>query len=309
MHTGRFRLVTRPDFDGVVCGALLEEKGLISDVIFVHPRQIQHGEVEIGEGDILANLPHHPAAQMIFDHHVSEIERVGENAPNHIINPTAASAARVIYDHYGGAAHFPAIDPDMIDAVDIADSAAFSMEDVLIPEDWLLLHFVVDPRTGLEEFQTFNVPRDQMMRALITYCRHTPISEIIEHPDVSDRIETYLYYNEFAERQMIACTKDHGTAVVTDYRGEEKVYPVNRFMIYGIFPSAQTSISLRPGLREGMTEIAVGRSIINRGSTIDLGSLMLKHGGGGHAAAATCQVPDADVEATVASILPSLGDV
>lgn len=306
-ETAPYRLVTRPDFDGVCCGALLEEEGLVSDVLFVHPREIQHGEVEIGPNDILANLPHHPNAHLVFDHHISEIARVGDGVTNHVIDGTAPSAARVIYEYYGGGSHFTEIDPEMIEAVDIADSAAFTMEDVLIPEDWLLLHFIVDPRTGLEDFKTFEVPRDVMMRALITYCRHTPISEIIEHPDVSERTETYLYYNEFAELQLVRCSEMRGDVVITDYRKEEPTYPVNRFMVYGIYPDATNSISLRPGLHDGMTEIAAGRSILNRASHVNLGAIMLKHGGGGHAAAATCQVPDDKVAETVEAILADIG--
>lgn len=307
-ESSNYRLVTRPDLDGIVCGALLEERGMIDDVLFVHPIQIQHETVEIGSRDILANLPHHRDAHLIFDHHSSEIERVGNVDDGHVIDADAPSAARVVYDHLGGSEGLPEIDPTMIDAVDNADSAAFSMEDILTPTGWLLLHFIVDPRTGLDGFKSFSVERDTMLKALITYCRHTPIDEILAHPDVVERIDAYTYYNEFAELQIVRCSELKDRVVITDYRAEEKIYPVNRFMVYGIFPESRVSMSLRPGLEAGRTEIAVGRSILDRSSEINLGSLMLRYGGGGHAAAATCQIANDAVADTVAEVVAELNE-
>ena len=302
MSDSKYRLVTRPDFDGIVCGALLEELDLLDDAVFVPPKQMQDGAVAIKADDIVANLPFQLGAHMVFDHHVSESERV-EGRSEHVIVSDAPSTARVVYDHYGGASAFPEISSDVLAAVDKCDSAAFTPEELLMPSGWRLLHFVLDPRTGLEEFREFEVSRDDLMRRLITYCRHTPIEEILQLPDVVDRVDTFVFNVEFAELQIERCSREEGAVVVTDYRAEKTTYPGNRFLVYGIYPKCQVSISLKPGLSGGVTEIAAGKSIVDRTSQANLGSIMLSHGGGGHANAATCQVSDGDVESVLADIV------
>jgi len=302
MSDSKYRLVTRPDFDGIVCGALLEELDILDDAVFVHPNDMQAGRFAVGADDIVANLPYQPGAYMVFDHHVSERERVG-GADGHVIVSDAPSTARVVYDHYGGAAAFPQISADVLDAVDKCDSAAFTTEELLMPTGWNLLHFVLDPRTGLEEFRDFDVSRDDLMRRLMTYCRHTPVEEILQLPDVVDRVNAFVFNVEFAELQIERCSRENGHIVVTDYRTEKTTYPGNRFLVYGLYPNCQVSISLKKGLRDGMTEIAAGKSIVDRSSTANLGSILLSHGGGGHANAATCQVPDANVDGVLADIM------
>ena len=299
----KYRLVTRPDFDGVVCGALLEELDLLTDAVFVHPRDVQDGTVQVGAEDIVANLPYQAGAHLVFDHHGSETERVGTGQDRHVIVADAPSTARVLYDHYGGAEAFPNIPGDIIAAVDKCDTAAFTPDELLVPQGWLLLHFVLDPRTGLEDFRTFHAPRDELMRRLITYCRHTPIEEILQLPDVVDRVDAFVFNIEFAELQIERCSTQDGDIVITDYRDEKTTYPGHRFLVYGIYPDCRVSISVRPGLRDGLTEIAAGKSIIDRSSLANLGSIMLAHSGGGHPNAATCQVADADVDAVLADII------
>jgi oligoribonuclease NrnB/cAMP/cGMP phosphodiesterase (DHH superfamily) len=298
----KYRLVTRPDFDGVVCGALLEELDMLTDAVFVHPRQMQDGTVDVGNDDIIANLPFRPGAHLVFDHHASESERVGQQ-DGHVIVADAPSTARVVYDHYGGAKGFPNISGDLIEAVDTCDSAAFTAEDLLAPQGWHLLHFVLDPRTGLEDFRTYATPRDEVMRRLMTYCRHTPVDEILQLPDIVDRVDAFVFNSEFAELQIERCSRMDGDIVITDYRGEKTHYPGHRFLVYGLHPDSRVSISLRPGLSEDLTEIAAGKSIIDRSSTANLGSIMLAYGGGGHPNAATCQVAADAADAILADIV------
>lgn len=298
----KYRLVTRPDFDGIVCGALLEELDLLTDAVFVHPRDVQDGTVAVRPDDIVANLPYQSGAHLVFDHHGSETERVGQQS-DHAIVADAPSTARVLYDHYGGADAFPHIPGAMMEAVDKCDSAAFTPEELLVPEGWLLLHFVLDPRTGLEDSRTFHASRDELMRRLITYCRHTPIEEILQLPDVVDRVDAFVFNIEFAELQIERCSRRDGDIIVTDYRDEKTAYPGHRFLVYGIFPESRVSISLRPGLRDGLTEIAAGKSIIDRSSPANLGTIMLAHGGGGHANAATRQVESDRVDTILADII------
>ncbi len=302
MSETKHRLVTRADFDGVVCGSLLMEKGLVSEVVFAHPRDLQNQTFPISGNDIVANLPYSEAAHLCFDHHVSETYRVGDHE-NLVIDPDSPSTARVIYSHYGGADAFPDISPDLLTAVDKADSADFEIEEILMPEDWILLNFILDQRTGLESFKDFALARDDFLIELISFCRRNPVEEIISHPDVEERLNTYVFHNEFAELQISRCSTTRGKTVVTDYRHEEKKYPGNRFMTYALFPEASLSIQITEMPETGLVEIAMGKSIIDRTSPVNVGQLMLEHGGGGHRGAGTCQVESSTVDNVVRELL------
>ncbi len=291
MTDEKYRLITRADFDGVVSGSLLMENGLVNEVVFAHPREIQQGSFDVTSGDIIANLPYAESAHLCFDHHVSESYRVGEH-DNLILDPDAPSTARVIYNHYGGAKTFPDISEDMMNAVDKADSADYTIEEILTPTDWVLLNFVLDPRTGLEDFKDFAVSRDAFMIDMINFCRRNPVEEILSHPDVEERITTFIYHNEFAELQLGRCSKTHNKTVIADFRDEDKRYPGNRFMIYALYPDCSLSLQVSQGNKPGMIEIAAGKSIIDRTSPVNVGEIMLSYGGGGHKAAGACQVED-----------------
>lgn len=221
MTETKHRLVTRADFDGVVCGALLMEKGLVNEVVFAHPRELQNQTFPVTDNDIVANLPYSESAHICFDHHVSETYRAGDH-DNLVLDPDSPSTARVIYRHYGGAETFPDIAPELLVAVDKADSADFDIEEILIPENWILLNFILDQRTGLEAFKDFALARDDFLIELISFCRRNPVEEIIKHPDVEERLSTYLFHNEFAELQISRCSNVRGRTVITDYRDEEK---------------------------------------------------------------------------------------
>src|ERR1017187_3633160 len=145
----KYRLVTRSDFDGLVCAVLLRHLELIDEIKFVHPKDMQDGKVEVSNQDLTTNLPYVPGVHLAFDHHSSETIRVGGARTNHIIDPKAPSAARVVYDYYGGLKAFPASWNEMMAAVDKGDSAQFSREEILHPEKWDLLNFLMDARTGL----------------------------------------------------------------------------------------------------------------------------------------------------------------
>jgi len=302
MADERYRLVTRADFDGIVSGSLLMERGMVSEIIFAHPREIQQGTFRVTGSDILANLPYAPAAHLCFDHHISESYRVGDHE-NLIMDADAPSTARVIYDHYGGASTFPDISQGMMGAVDKADSADFTIEEILTPTGWVLLNFVLDPRTGLENFKDFAVSRDAFMIDMITFCRRNPVEEILNHPDVEERVTTFIFHNEFAELQLGRCARIHGKTVVADFRGEDRRYPGNRFMIYALYPDCSLSLQVSAGSKPGMTEIAAGKSIIDRSSPVNVGEIMLDYGGGGHRGAGTCQIEDAKADDVLREIL------
>jgi nanoRNase/pAp phosphatase (c-di-AMP/oligoRNAs hydrolase) len=292
----RYRLVTRSDFDGLVCAALLKELDMLDDITFVHPKDMQDGKVEITERDITTNLPYVPSAYLSFDHHASEAERVDNGKPNHVIVPGADSAARVVYDYFGGAERFPRISYEMMDAVDKADSAQFSKDEILDPQGWILLSFLMDPRTGLGRFRDFRISNYQLMMQLIDECVRLSIDEILQTPDVSERVSLYRGHSQAAVRQIQACTDVQDNLLVLDLRDEEVIHPTNRFMVYAMYPDTNISMHVLWGLKQQNTVFATGKSIVNRSSRTNVGSLMLRYGGGGHEAAGTCQVPNPDAD-------------
>ncbi len=286
----KFRLVTRSDFDGLVCAVLLEDRDLINDILFVHPKDMQEGRVDITDKDITTNLPYVPGVYLAFDHHGSEVERVGEILDNHIIDPEAPSAARVVYDHYGGKDAFPNIDDDLMEAVDKGDSAQFTKEEVLNPEGWALLNFLMDARTGLGRFRGFRIPNYELMMALIEYCHDHSIDEILELTDVKERVDLYFEQQELFIDQIKRCTTVHGNLAVFDIRDEETIYAGNRFMIYALFPECNISMHVIMGRDQQNIVYAIGKSIFDKSSKTDIGKLCLEYGGGGHQAAGTCQI-------------------
>ncbi len=293
-----YRLVTRSDMDGLVCAVLLKEQGMLDGIKFVHPKDVQDGKVELGPGDITTNLPYSEKVYLAFDHHLSETIRVKGQHANYVIDPNAPSAARVVYNHFGGKQAFPKITDEMMEAVDKADSAQFNMEEVLHPTNWSLLNFVMDPRTGLGRFRNFSISNYDLMMALIDYCRDHPIEQILELPDVKERTELYFELEEKFKEQLKRCGEVHGKVVVLDLRYEDTIFPGNRFMIYALNPECTISMHIMWGVQKQNTVFAVGKSIFDRSAPLNVGELMLQYGGGGHAAAGTCQSENAQAEAT-----------
>ena len=296
MPSTRHRLVTRSDFDGLVCGMLLKELDLIDEITFVHPKDMQDGKVSITGRDITTNLPYVPGAHLVFDHHSSELERNGARPDNHVIDPKAPSAARVVYDYYGGAEAFPRIRPDLMDAVDKGDSAQFSRAEILDPTGWTLLNFLMDSRTGLGRFRNFRISNYELMMQLIDYCRDHTVDEILALPDVKERVELYFENDRLFKEQLQRVGAVHGPLIVLDLRDEEVIHAGNRFMVYALYPQCNISMHVMWGLKRQNTVFAIGKSIIDRSSTTDVGSLCLSFGGGGHHAAVTCQVANEAAE-------------
>ncbi len=291
MSKTKYRLVTRSDFDGLVCAVLLKELDMIDDIKFVHPKDMQDGVVDITDRDITTNLPYVPGCYLSFDHHASETIRSGEKSPdNHIIDPKAPSAARVVYDYYGGKDAMPTVTDDIMEAVDKADSAQFSMDEVLNPDGWELLNYLMDSRTGLGRFREFRVSNYALMMELIDYCRNHSITEILALPDVKERVEMYTEHAEKFKDQIMRCATVHKNLIVLDLRNEETIFAGNRFLIYALFPQCNISIHVLWGLRQQNTVFAIGKSIFDRNSKTNVGSLCLSYEGGGHDAAGTCQV-------------------
>ena len=289
MASKKFRLVTRSDFDGLVCAMVLKEMDLIDDIKFVHPKDMQDGRVEITDNDITTNLPYVEGVPLAFDHHLSETLRVGKR-DNHIIDPEAPSAARVVYDYYGGKAKLPRISEDMMIAVDKGDSADFTLGEVLNPIDWVLMNFIMDARTGLGRFKEFRISNYQLMMQLIDYCLDHPIEDVLKLPDVRERTDLYFEQEEKFKEQVKRCARIQGNVIVLDLREEDPIYAGNRFMVYALYPAQNVSIHAMRGFQNQNTVFAVGKSIFNKSNPVSVGKLMLEYGGGGHDAAGTCQV-------------------
>lgn len=302
MSDQKYRLVTRSDFDGLVCAVLLKELDMIDDIKFVHPKDMQDGSILISDLDITTNLPYVEGVHLAFDHHSSETARV-EKRDNHIILPDAPSAARVVYDYYGGRDKLPNVSVEMMEAVDKSDSAQFSEDEILNPTDWVLLNFIMDSRTGLGRFREFRVSNYQLMMELIDYCRDHTIEQILDLPDVRERTELFASHRDKFEDQLRRCAKVHDNLIVLDLREEETIYAGNRFMIYALFPKTNISIHAIWGLNKLNTVFATGKSIVNRSSNTDIGELMLKYGGGGHENAGTCQIENDESEKVLGELI------
>ncbi|GKT11526.1 MAG: hypothetical protein ISEC1_P0490 [Thiomicrorhabdus sp.] len=289
MSDSKFRLITRSDFDGLVCAVLFKELDMIDSIKFVHPKDMQDNIVEISESDITTNLPYVEGCHLSFDHHLSESIRNNE-MKNHIIDIEAPSAARVVYDYYGGKEAFPRVGDDLMEAVDKADAAQFSRDEILSPKGWPLLNFLMDARTGLGRFREFKISNYQLMMELIDYCRDHTIDEILALPDVKERVDLYFNYERDAKKQLNRCTRLYKNLAVIDFKDEEIIYPINRFTIYAMYPEINISIHVLWGLKKQNTVYAIGKSILDRSSKTNVGELCLKYGGGGHIAAGTCQI-------------------
>lgn len=285
-----YRLVTRSDFDGLVCAILLKQLGMVDDIAFVHPKDMQDGKITITGRDITTNLPYVAEAHLAFDHHLSETMRVQGRPANHVIDPDAPSAARIVYEHFGGKSGFPRIPEAMMLAVDQADSAQYSIDDILEPKGWTLLNFLMDARTGLGRFRDFRISNYQLMMRLIDDCQTHGIEEILDLADVKERVDLFREHEGLAREQIQRCAKVQGNLVLLRLQNEDTIWAVNRFMVYALFPRCNLSIHRMWGREKQNTVFAVGKSILDRSSRTNIGALMLEFGGGGHAAAGTCQV-------------------
>lgn len=304
------RLVTRSDFDGLACAMMLKELDMIDEIKFVHPKDVQDGKIELTRNDITTNLPYDPRVGLAFDHHESEIDRLKaiETGGKLIIDENAKSAARVVYDYFGGKDRFPHISDDLMTAVDKGDSADFTIDEILEPKGWVLLHYLMDARTGLGRFHDFRISNYDLMMELIDFCLEHDIDEILELPDVKERVDLYFEQAELFKEQLKRIARVHDKVVVLDLRNEETIYAGNRFMIYALYPETEISIHVAWGFRKQNTAVMIGKSIVNKASNADIGELCLKYGGGGHRNAGTCQLENDTVDQQLPDIIRALNE-
>ena len=288
------RLLTRSDFDGTCCAVLLKELGLVDEMVYAHPKDLQDGKIPVTQNDILANVPFVPGCGLWFDHHSSEQERNDLTGRYEGLSKTAPSTARVISDYYG-ADKFSRFE-ELLEQVDKIDSAQLTEAEILDPTGWVLLGFLADPRTGLGYYQGFRISNLEFCLKMVEMIRTMTIDQIMAHPDTVERIKLYFENTEKAVTFYRNCSWVDGSIVVSDFRIVGLAPPSNRFLIYSLYPEANISIRMMDGKNSEFVSISVGHSILNRTATVDVGSLMLKYGGGGHKAVGTCQVPYEEAE-------------
>ena len=296
------RLLTRSDFDGLACGALLMYLGLVDEWKFVHPKDIQDGLVEANDNDILANIPYIKGCKLWFDHHSSETERLGKKTYFEGVSRIAPSCARVVYDYYGGDEKLGNF-AEMIRYVDKVDSGDLAMDEITNPRGWILLGFIMDPRTGLGRFRNFTISNYDLMKELAKACMSMDIDEILDIPDVKERLNVYFEQNALFKEMLEKIVKIDGNVLLADLRGVDTIYSGNRFLIYTLYPEQNISIWVVDGRNKVNCAITVGYSIINRTAEVDVGSLLLQYGGGGHKQVGTCQVPYEDADRIIREIL------
>lgn len=299
------RLITRSDFDGLVCAMLFKKLNMVDEMKFVHPKDMQDGLIEVTENDILANVPYVAGCGLWFDHHSSELERMGEKVAFKGETRIAPSAARVVYDYYGGQETFGDIDDIML-GVDKADAAQFSKEDILNPSGWDLLSFIMDARTGLGRYRDYRISNYQLMEELVDHCAVMTVDQIMELPDVKERVKRYYELDALYREMLEKHTHTEGNVIITDLRDVETIYPGNRFMVYALYPQQNVSIWIVDGRNKQNCVFACGHSIVNRSSQTNIGTLMLQNGGGGHQAAGTCQVEYAQAENILKKIVETM---
>lgn len=283
----QYRLVTKCDFDGLACGVLLKEMALIDRIAFAHPKDIESGKVAIAAFDITAGLPYRETAHLAFDHYPSRSEIKGKTR-NLVVDQRMPSTSRVIYNYYGRE-RFRRVSPDMLKAVDKGFSGNIGIDDILYPTGWMLLNHLIDHRTGLEIFQRFPTSTPELIMRLVDYCRDHTIWDVLNLPDVEERLNLYFSCIEQYKAQLLRCATVHFNLVVTDMRKEQVMYPGNRFMIHALFPECSVSLQVIADSDSDKIVFAVGKSILDRSYGRDIGKILEQYGGGGHANAGTCQ--------------------
>jgi oligoribonuclease NrnB/cAMP/cGMP phosphodiesterase (DHH superfamily) len=302
----KYRLLTRSDLDGLICAVLLKHLGMVDEIKLIdNPGVMQERSMKISAFDITTNLPFVPGVHLAIDHHVSESIRNQEN-PRHVIDPDAPSAARVVYNYFGGRKRFPDFFEDMMTAVDKADSGQFTHDEILHPTGWALLNFLVDKRTNLEPWGTYRIPEAQFKLNVIDLCQAMTIDKILAEIDVRQRADIYFQYEDAYKNLLRSAAVIHHNVAVLDFRGRKKIYPGNRFIIYALFPHCNVSILIRSDEEKEKTVFSIGKSILNKTSTVNIGELMLSLGGGGHRSAGACHVDNHMADQVFESLLEKL---
>lgn len=293
------RLVTRPDLDGLTCAVLLSECETLDSIELVHPQDLTDRRVAIGPGDIIANLPYHPACGMWFDNHLLTDPKAMPPTGFKGRYGKAPSAARLVYEHYAPQHPGLARHDRLLAETDRLDSAQLTHEDVLSPSGYVLLGLTLDPRTGLGSLREYF---DELLPAL----RTRPIEEVLALETVQQRAARMREQDQAFRDAARACSRLDGSVVLTDFRGLDPIPVGNRFLVFTLFPEASAAVRVQWGPGRERVAVSAGRSIFNRGSKANIGVLMSLFGGGGHAGAGACLLQPDSADARIAEIVGAL---
>ena len=295
----------RGDMDGIVCAALLKATGLVDTVKMIRIKDIAEGKVQITDNDIICNLPYHPDAYLWFDHHSSETRRTPPIPPDYrgAFN-LAPSTAGVVYQYF--VPFHPKLEKfeGLVRDTDILDSADLTKEEVLNPQGNILLGLLLDPRTGLGEdaahMKEYEGWKAQMPDLL---CDHST-DEILAMPLARKWQQIYQDNLDQAIAVLLKCSHLDGNVIISEFRGVH-VPPVSRFILYTLpeLEAGNISVQISHGDPGVWNEIAVGHSIFNRSSMVDVGDLCAWYGGGGHRTVGVCRPSEEDTEQVLSEII------
>lgn len=289
------RIVTRPDFDGVVCAVLIADAlDIEPPVYWVEPNELSKGTADIRPGDILANLPHHFRCDTWFDHHsTNRIERTFKGRFRE-----SPSAARLVFEYYQG--RFKRDFTELVYWADRIDSADFSQDEVLHPEKhtFVLLSMTVSGEAGREETYW-----DLLVRML----RAKDIARVVAHPEVAARCRNVVRQNSEYADWLRRFTRIEGRVAITDFRSLDPPPSGNRFLAYSLFPEAVVSVRIRYEDPQKQTVVVnIGHSIFNPNCNVHVGRLLAGFGGGGHRGAASARFPAARAASYLSRIITAL---
>lgn len=320
------RLVTRADFDGLVCGALLTRFEPIDAYLFVEPKFMQDGLVEIRAGDIIANLPYDPNCTLWFDHHITNT--TPEFAKPIVLGKggfrLAPSAARVVYEYYkelatrqqaigSGEKNNAQLTSHEIDAfldserikyllheTDRIDAGKLEPQDVLDPQGYVLISMTTDGRNAGDEPYWLRI---------IELLRDASLEEVLSDPEVSRRCQQIRDEQERLRNILLATTTMKANVIFVDLRGIEEIPDGNRFLIFTLFPQGNIQVKVADDKqRENTTSISVGYNIFNTTSNVNVGELLSHYGGGGHKVVGSCRVPNDQAELAIREIVAAVTD-
>ncbi len=291
--------------DGIVCAALLTATGLVDTVEMVNIKDISDGKVRITDNDIICNLPFHPDAYLWFDHHSSETRRTPPIPPDYrgAFN-LAPSTAGVVYQYF--VPFHPQLQKfeGLVRDTDILDGADLTKEEVLNPQGNILLGLLLDPRTGIgndvahrEEYEVWKAQMPDLL------CEHST-DEILAMPLAQKWRQIYQDNLEQAIEVLLECSRLDDNVIISDFRGVQ-VPPVSRFILYTLpdLAAGNISVQISYGEQGVWNEIAVGHSIFNRSSMVDVGDLCAWYGGGGHRTVGVCRPSEEDTEQVLREII------
>ena len=306
------RLVTRADFDGLVCGALVTKFERIDSYLFVEPKFMQDGLVEIRAGDIITNLPYHPNCTLWFDHHITNTT---PDFPKPIMPGKggfrlAPSAARVVYEYYAepadpnSAARLSFLNSDrmtyLLKEADRIDAGKLTREDVLNPQGYVLVSMTTDGRNAGDE---------PYWRRVIELLRDASLEETMRDAEVAKRCQLSRDGQETLRNILLERTTMKGNVIYCDLRGIKNVPNGNRFLIFTLFPKGNIQVKVDEDTqRENTTAISVGYNIFNPTSNVNVGELLKKYGGGGHKVVGSSRVPNDQAERAVREIIDAVTD-